>query len=103
MTDIHLTGLSSLLAALALLIHAIRAMTPVVAKALADRSASKRLDSETHAKIETGREDTARDLRTQRDQATAEVKELRTRVAHLDSQLRALSAEFIEFRARAVR
>lgn len=101
--DLHLTGLASILAAIALLVHAVRAATPVIAKALADRAASMRLDSETHAKIETGREDTARDLRMQRDAVQAEAKELRERVAQLEGQLRALSAEFIEFRTRAVR
>lgn len=103
MTDIHLTGLSSLLAAIALLLHAVRALLPVLAKAMGDRAASQRLNAETHAKIETGREDTARDLRTERDAARSEVKELRTRVAQLEGQLRSLSNEFIEFRAKAVR
>lgn len=103
MTDIHLTGLSSLLAAFALLLHAVRALLPVVAKAMSDRAASQRLNAETHAKIETGREDTVRDLRTQRDAALAEVAELRVRIDQLGRQLRALSSEFAEFRARATR
>lgn len=110
MTDVHLTGWSSLVVAIALLLHAIRALLPVLAKALGDRAASQRLNAETHAKIEGGREDTARDLRTERDAAKgerdaarSEVKELRSRVAQLEGQLRSLSNEFIEFRAKAVR
>lgn len=95
-------GYASLVGALALLAHALRALLPDLVKAvvrlvdavrdaLKARAEAARLDAETRARVEVERELAAQDVRDHRDRCEREL-------ALVHGQLDALRAEFDSFR-----